>query len=82
MEQSDIILMNDRIDRILAAFRLSRAARAVIRQNLIISLGTVLVMVGASLFGIVPLTLGVVAHEGSTLLVCLNSLRLLFLKKT
>ena len=37
--------------------------------------------VGAALFGIVPLTLGVIAHEGSTVLVCLNSLRLLFLRE-
>jgi Cd2+/Zn2+-exporting ATPase len=35
-------------------------------------------MVGASLLGIVPITLGVVAHEGSTVVVCLNSLRLLW----
>jgi Cd2+/Zn2+-exporting ATPase len=35
----------------------------------------------ASLFGIVPLTLGVLTHEGSTVIVCLNSLRLLFVKE-
>jgi Cd2+/Zn2+-exporting ATPase len=35
-------------------------------------------MAAASLFGIVPLTIGVIAHEGSTVVVCLNSLRLLF----
>jgi len=78
LEQSDIVLMNDRIERLLTAFRGTTAARAVIRQNLAISLGTVALMVVASLFGIVPLPIGVIAHEGSTLIVCLNSLRLLF----
>jgi Cd2+/Zn2+-exporting ATPase len=50
----------------------------VIRQNLVISLGTVIIMVAGALGGAVPLTIGVFAHEGSTVLVCLNSLRLLF----
>ena len=70
--------MNDRIENFLAALRLSQRARRIIRENLAISLGTVVVMVAASLFGAVPLSLGVVMHEGSTVVVCLNSLRLLF----
>ncbi len=78
LEQSEVVLMNDRIENFLAALHLSRRARAVIRQNLVISLGTVVVMAFASVAGVVPLTLGVAAHEGSTVLVCLNSLRLLF----
>lgn len=78
LEQCDIVLMNDRIEGFLEALRLGVRARAVIKQNLAISLGTILVMVCASIgFGI-PLYLGVFAHEGSTVLVCLNSLRLLF----
>jgi Zn2+/Cd2+-exporting ATPase len=77
LEQSEVVLMHDRIENFLAALRLSRRARAIIKQNLIISLGTVIVMVGASLIGTIPLSLGVIAHEGSTVVVCLNSLRLL-----
>jgi Zn2+/Cd2+-exporting ATPase len=77
LEQAEIILMHDRIDNFLAALRLSRRAKAVIRQNLAISLGVVVVMALASIAGIVPLGVGVAAHEGSTVLVCLNSLRLL-----
>jgi Cd2+/Zn2+-exporting ATPase len=50
----------------------------VIKQNLAISLGVVVVMAVASGFGVVPLAVGVAAHEGSTVVVCLNSLRLLF----
>ena len=78
LEQAEVILMHDRIENFLAAQRLSRRARAVIRQNLTISLGVVIVMVIATAFGAVPLAIGVAAHEGSTLVVCINSLRLLF----
>ncbi len=78
LEQAEVILMHDRIENFLAAQRLSRRARAVIRQNLTISLGVVIVMVCATAWGAVPLAIGVAAHEGSTLVVCLNSLRLLF----
>jgi Cd2+/Zn2+-exporting ATPase len=78
LEQAEVILMHDRIENFLAAYRLSRRARAVIRQNLTISLGVVIVMVVATALGTVPLAIGVAAHEGSTLVVCLNSLRLLF----
>ncbi|MCC5806947.1 MAG: heavy metal translocating P-type ATPase [Opitutales bacterium] len=77
LEQSDVVLMNDRIENFFEAFRLSRRARRVIRQNIVISLGTIVVMVAAAVFGIVPITLGVLAHEGSTVIVCLNSMRLL-----
>jgi Cd2+/Zn2+-exporting ATPase len=78
LEQAEVVLMHDRIENFLAAQRLSRRARAVIRQNLTISLGVVVVMVIATALGAVPLAVGVAAHEGSTLVVCLNSLRLLF----
>ena len=78
LEQSEVILMNDRIDNFLAAIRLSRRARRVIRENLAVSLGVVVIMVLAAGAGVVPLSVGVFAHEGSTVLVCLNGLRLLF----
>ncbi|MDB6094971.1 MAG: heavy metal translocating P-type ATPase [Verrucomicrobia bacterium] len=78
LEQAEVILMDDRIDNFLAAERLSRRAKRIIRQNLTISLGVVIIMVIATALGTVPLAFGVGAHEGSTLVVCLNSLRLLF----
>jgi len=81
LEQSDVVLMNDKIERFLSAFLLSRKAKRIIKQNLVISLGTVILMAGAALLGIVPLTLGVFAHEGSTVVVCLNSMRLLMGKE-
>jgi Cd2+/Zn2+-exporting ATPase len=78
LEQAEVILMHDRIESFLTAYRLSRRARTVIRQNLTIALGVVAVMVVATVCGVVPLAVGVAAHEGSTVVVCLNSLRLLF----
>ena len=77
LEQADIVLMHDRLENFLAAFRLSQRARRIIRQNLIISLGTVVVLVTFALLGKIPLTIGVVGHEGSTVVVVMNSLRLL-----
>jgi len=78
LEQADVVLMHDRLENFLAAFRLSQRARRVIRQNLIISLGTVVVLVTFAILGKIPLTVGVVGHEGSTVIVVMNSLRLLF----
>jgi len=78
LEQADVVLMHDRLENFLAAFRLSQRARRVIRQNLFISLGTVVVLVTFAMLGKIPLTIGVVGHEGSTVVVVMNSLRLLF----
>ena len=78
LEQADVVLMHDRLENFLAAFRLSQRARRVIRQNLFISLGTVMVLVTFAMLGKIPLTIGVVGHEGSTVVVVMNSLRLLF----
>jgi Cd2+/Zn2+-exporting ATPase len=78
LEQADVVLMHDRLENFLAAFHLSRRARKIIQWNLVISLGTVAVLVSFAMFGKIPLTIGVVGHEGSTVVVVMNSLRLLF----
>jgi Cd2+/Zn2+-exporting ATPase len=78
LEQADVVLMHDRLENFLAAFRLSQRARRIIRQNLVVSLGTVVVLVTFAMLGKIPLPLGVVGHEGSTVVVVMNSLRLLF----
>ena len=80
LEQAEVVLMNDRIENFLLARLLSVQAKKIINQNIVVALGTVVVMVCTAFFFPVPLTLGVAAHEGSTLLVVLNSLRLLALK--
>ena len=77
LEQADLVLMHDKLENFLRAYDLSVAARRIIRQNVAVSLGVITLLVGFALAGRIPLTLGVVGHEGSTLLVVLNSLRLL-----
>jgi Cd2+/Zn2+-exporting ATPase len=77
LEQAEIVLMNDRLEQFVLAYQLSRKSKRVVYQNVSIALGTVSFMVAAAFFFPVPLALGVAAHEGSTLLVVLNSLRLL-----
>jgi Cd2+/Zn2+-exporting ATPase len=77
LEQAEVVLMHDRLENFLTAFRQSRRARRIIKQNLLISLGTVIVLVVCAMFGVIPLTLGVLGHEGSTVIVVMNSLRLL-----
>ena len=78
LEQADVVLMHDRLENFLAAYRLSQRARRIIRQNLVVSMGTVAVLVVFALIGKIPLPVGVVGHEGSTVIVVMNSLRLLF----
>jgi Cd2+/Zn2+-exporting ATPase len=82
LEQADVVLMHDRLENFLAAFRLSQRARRIIRQNLVISLGTVIVLVVFAMLGKIPLPVGVIGHEGSTVIVVMNSLRLLFGQNT
>ena len=81
LEQADIVLMHDRLENFLTAFELSRRARGIIRENLAISLGVIVVLVALALLERIPLTIGVLGHEGSTLVVVLNSLRLLIAPK-
>jgi Cd2+/Zn2+-exporting ATPase len=77
LEQADVILMHDKIENVEHAFILSRRARSIIRQNIVISLGVVLLLVISALAEKINLTIGVIGHEGSTVVVVLNSLRLL-----
>jgi Cd2+/Zn2+-exporting ATPase len=81
LEQAEVVLMNDRLENFLLALDLSRQTRKVIRQNIFVALGTVGVMVLATFLYPLPLALGVAAHEGSTVVVVLNSLRLLFMRR-
>jgi Cd2+/Zn2+-exporting ATPase len=76
LETADVALMGDELSRLPFVIGLSRATSRIIRQNLWISLGMVAVLVPATLLGL-QLGLAVVFHEGSTLLVVANALRLL-----
>jgi Zn2+/Cd2+-exporting ATPase len=77
METADVVLMSDNLRNIAFAISISRQARKVIWQNLTIAMSVIVVLMASALGFSLPLTLGVVGHEGSTVLVCLNGLRLL-----
>ena len=77
METADVVLMSDNLRNIPFAISVSREARRVIHQNLAFAVGVIILLVISALGFALPLPLGVVGHEGSTVLVCLNGLRLL-----
>ena len=70
-------LMSDDLTRLAFAVDLGRATRAMIRQNVIFSMAVVVGLIPLTLFGVVPLSVAVICHEGSTVLVALHGLRLL-----
>lgn len=77
LETADVALLSDDLSKLPYAVALSRQAKAIIRQNLWISLGVICALVPTTLFGLAPLGVAIIFHEGSTLLVVLNALRLL-----
>ncbi len=81
LETADVALMADRLDNLPFAIGLSRKAKAIIRQNLVMSLGMVIILIPLTLLGIAEIGPAVIAHEGSTLVVVGNALRLLAYKK-
>lgn len=81
LEQADVVLSKDNLVQLVDAVRLSRKCRAIIYQNLAISLGMVVLLAIAALGSWVPLPVGVLGHEGSTVLVVLNSLRLIWFRE-
>jgi Cd2+/Zn2+-exporting ATPase len=80
LETADVALMADDLTRLPFAVGLGRRASAIIRQNLWISLGAVAVLVPATLLGL-RMGVAVLFHEGSTVLVVINALRLLGYKQ-
>lgn len=79
LETADVVLMGDRLELIPFALQLSRSARRVVWANLTFSISVIVVLVAFTLFGELPLTLGVLGHEGSTVIVVLFSLFTLLL---
>lgn len=77
LETADVALMSDDLSKLPFAIGLGRASRSIILQNLAIALGVIAVLMVTSILGWMAIGPAVVLHEGSTLLVALNSLRLL-----
>jgi Cd2+/Zn2+-exporting ATPase len=77
LETADVALMGDDLSRLPFAIALSRRARSIIRQNVVFALAVIAVLIIAGATGFATIGPAVLLHEGSTILVVLNALRLL-----
>jgi len=77
METADVVLMADRLERLEHALRLGRRSQAIVKQNIAFALGFIVLLLIANFASHISLPLGVIGHEGSTVLVTLSGLRLL-----
>ena len=77
METADVALMADSLNKLPFALGVSKSSRTIIQQNLFVSLGTIALLIPFALFGWAGIGIAIVFHEGSTLLVVGNALRLL-----
>ncbi|WP_019243456.1 MULTISPECIES: heavy metal translocating P-type ATPase [Bacillus] len=77
LETADIVLMKNDLPRIAEAISLSKKMNRIIKQNVIFSISVIVLLICSNFFQVLDLPLGVIGHEGSTILVILNGLRLL-----
>jgi Cd2+/Zn2+-exporting ATPase len=77
LEVADVVLMRDDLKALPFAVWFSRRARQRVRQNMTFAFLVIGILIATSFLGL-PLWLGVLGHEGSTLIVVLNGLRLLW----
>ena len=77
VDTADVVTVGDDLTAIAGVVALARRARRLVIANLVIAATVIVVLVGWDLFGHLPLPLGVAGHEGSTILVVLNGLRML-----
>lgn len=77
LQAADVALLSEDMGRLAEAHRLARRTARIIRQNLAFSMGAMVILVTGALFFELPLPLAVIGHEGGTVLVVLNGLRLL-----
>lgn len=81
LETADVALLSDKIENLPFVIGLSRQSKLIIKQNLWISLGVVTFLIPTTIMGWASIGVAVAIHEGSTLLVVINALRLLRYKK-
>ncbi len=77
LDAADIVLTKDRIDRVAWLHQHARRTAAIVRQNLTLAMGVIAMLSVLAVSGSVELPIAVIGHEGSTILVALNALRLL-----
>ncbi len=77
LETADVVLVKNNLPKIVEALQASKRMNRVIKQNVIFSIAVILVLITSNFLQAIDLPLGVIGHEGSTILVILNGLRLL-----
>lgn len=77
LEVADVVLMNDNIEEIAGTIKLARRARRIVKQNMVFAITVIVLLMSGNFLTGIALPFGVVGHEGSTILVILNALRLL-----
>ncbi|TRZ36037.1 cadmium-translocating P-type ATPase [Niallia circulans] len=77
LETADIVLMKNDLPKIAEAIKLSKRMNKIVKQNVVFSITVIMLLIISNLLQAVDLPFGVIGHEGSTILVILNSLRLL-----
>ena len=77
LETADVVLMKNDLPRISEAIALSQRMNKIVKQNVIFSITIIAILISSNFMQALDLPLGVIGHEGSTILVILNSLRLL-----
>lgn len=77
LETADVVLMKNHLPRIAEAVKLSKRMNRIIKQNVVFSILVIMVLIASNFLQFLDLPFGVLGHEGSTILVILNSLRLL-----
>ncbi|MBE8967319.1 heavy metal translocating P-type ATPase [Nostocales cyanobacterium LEGE 12452] len=77
LETADIVLMADRLEKIAVAMHLGRRSQVIVKQNIVVALSFILLLLVGNFLGNINLPIGVIGHEGSTVLVTLSGLRLL-----
>ncbi|MBM7587549.1 Cd2+/Zn2+-exporting ATPase [Bacillus pakistanensis] len=77
LETADIVLMKNDLTRIAEAVQLSKKMQKIVKQNVVFSIAVIMLLIASNFLQIVDLPYGVIGHEGSTILVILNGLRLL-----
>jgi Zn2+/Cd2+-exporting ATPase len=77
LETADIVLMADRLEKLAVAIGLGRRSHGIVKQNIVIALSFIMLLLVGNFLGNINLPIGVIGHEGSTVLVTLSGLRLL-----
>ncbi|MEH2315253.1 MAG: heavy metal translocating P-type ATPase [Nostoc sp.] len=77
LETADIVLMADRLEKIAVAMHLGRRSQSIVKQNIFVALSFIMLLLVGNFLGNINLPIGVIGHEGSTVLVTLSGLRLL-----